>query len=195
MERSNLRWALILALPILLTPHAARAGAVATFVVDMSGSTVSGATRGTILGIGTATLSSDGTLTMLLTTKAVTGWTESVQDSTTVIRGVLVANVLTTAAGRTRVTSCTRTGGFFDACSHVALNVAQRFDPDGLARPITFRLEPGGVTRFEAHQTRALGAVVHYVFHLTALTALPAPEPSLSLPSVASSAASDCALR
>jgi len=192
MRRWNLRWVLTLALPILLAPHAARADALATFVVDMSGSTVSGTTRGTILGIGTATLSSDGTLTILLTTKAVTGWTESVQDSTTVLRGVLVDNVLSAATGRTRVTSCTRTGGFFDACTHVDLNVSQRFDADGLARPITFRLRPGQVTRFEAHQTRALGAVIHYVFHLTAL---PAPEPALPVPSVASSAPSDCALR
>lgn len=186
MRRWHLRWAL--ALPILLASHAARADTIATFAVDMSGSTVSGATRGTILGIGTATLSSDGTLTMLLTTKAVTGWTESVQDSTTVVQGSLVDDVLSAATGRTRVTSCTRTGGFFDACSHVDLNVARRLDADGLSRRITFRLQPGQVTRFEAHQTRALGAVIHYVFHLTAL---PAPEPSTPVPSVASRAGSD----
>lgn len=176
-------WALL----ALLCPLAAQAGTLATFAVDMSGSTVSGPTSGRILGIGTASLDSSGTLTILATTKAVTGWTESVQDSTIVIQGTLVGNVLSPADGRTAVTSCTRTGGFFDACSHVVLNRDQPFDRGALSRPIAFQLAPGQVTRFEAEQVRALGARVHYVFHLTALPEPPSCPRAISVESGATS--------
>lgn len=164
MRGPLLLWTLL----ALLAPVAARAGAVATFAVDMQGSTVSGPASGRILGIGTATLDSSGMLTILLTTKAVTGWTESVQDSMMVVRGTLAANVLSPASGHTTVTSCTRTGGFFDACSHVVLHRAQALDAEFPIHPIVFGLGPGEVTRFEAEQVRALGARIHYVFHLTA---------------------------
>lgn len=165
MRGPLLLWTLL----VLLAAGAARAGTLATFAVDMQGSTVSGPASGPILGIGTATLDSSGTLTILATTKAVTGWTKSIQDSRMVLRGRLVANVLSPASGHTTVTSCTRTGGFFDACSHVVLHRAQALDAESPLHPIVFRLGPGESTRFEAEQVRALGARIHYVFHLTAL--------------------------
>ena len=161
-----------------LTVNAAHAVTIATFDVSVSGP-IAGQAQGTNTGTGgVGVLDSSGTLSIQITTDAVTNFTNTIQDTDLTLSGALVGNTLDVASGFSIVTTCANNGGIINGCNFINGGVIPTPpDPyETLPASIVFDLSIGGITTFTTEQIDAPTSLVTSNWVLTTV-----PEPASGL--------------